>query len=697
MCLFRASVAIRLVRMFEPGDLILGVYIVEKLLGAGGGGEVYLVRRSLDNMRYAAKTILSGSLESASLRRDLLREIRVSQQLGDHPHLVPTRFFRLVDGQFIVFSDYVGGGTLHRWITSGRVETTEMLLRIALETASGLAAAHKEGIIHKDIKPSNILMETDGRARVSDFGLIRGMTPQFCSPEQAEEQSLTPATDIWSWALVVMMMWLGEPRWILGPHAGTVLGEMRSGPSRRGPAPKELITLLGQCLRLNPSDRPESMTDVFDRMRSIYHQVTGTDWMGLEPMPAPHQTGAFPAPATTRGKAYGSGRKSVLDGLTWDDPRSLLDEISGRLKKYRISVTGLIPELTDSGTGYIDDIHLYMLIEDLLKKLSAEGDPDWLDMLQKVLTRIAWLMMDSGDMKASAEHHRRAAEIIRELILYHNRTDLWCAIGNRFADIGLVHLQRNELKDALENCREAIDLRQRTPARYRDVRFHNDMLITYSNMGIILSRMEDPDASAGAFRESYNIARNLDIDHDSREYLRSLATASYNLGSSLTERGRLAEGLVYLKEAADAQKKVAESGEVNERVLLAKVTAAIAVTLAQLGKNDQAEYFFALAEVTHDGILEQTDHPYVRSRYVLFLRNMARFRMDTGRCEESLALLNKAVAILKEMIRKDGTLENAGLMADLLDVRANCLDMLDMKEEAESDRKTAEDYRRWKS
>ncbi|HPQ41936.1 MAG TPA: protein kinase, partial [bacterium] len=152
------------------GQTILDVYVVEKFLGAGGAGEVFLVRRIPDNMKYAVKTIHSRKVKSTRLRQDLLREIRVSRNLGDHPHIVPSRFFRIVDGTLAVFSDYVSGGTLHSWIRAGKIRRKDQLLDIAIQTAWGIDVAHAGGIIHKDIKPANILMEPDGRARIADFG-----------------------------------------------------------------------------------------------------------------------------------------------------------------------------------------------------------------------------------------------------------------------------------------------------------------------------------------------------------------------------------------------------------------------------------------------------------------------------------------------------------------------------------------------
>ena len=660
--------------MIEVGDIILKVYKVEKVLGVGGSGKVFLVRRTLDGQTYAAKTIHSDKIDSTRLRQDLLREIRVSQKLGDHPHIVPSRFFRMVNGSFVVFSDYVGGGTLHHWIRSGKVNTVEKFLDIAIQTAWGLDVTHSAGIIHKDIKPANVLMEPDGRARVADFGLIRGMTPTFCSPEQASHEKLTTATDMWSWALMLMVMWFGKGKWMIGPQGDQAVRYLGRDEWRLGAAPEALIRLLDHCLQINPADRPLNMLHLAEDLKQIYKRVTGHDYLREEP----------PEISSCTDSQSQRDRVSVMDGLNWDNPKKLLDEITTRLEASSMDVKSLLPELQNQEVNFVDDLNTYIFIEGILKKLSAQGNPEWLEMLQRVLTLKAWLLLESNDLNGSMEIHRESMEICRELILYHNRMDLWRTMGNRLADIALVHLQLREDDKALENSLAAIELLEKTPERFQDIRYQKDRQTMYGHKGIIHSNLNHPEEAEAAFRQSYELSLNLDLDKASDEYGQNLATTAFNLGSFLAAHGKFEEALKYLKEAADIQVKRADSDRVNEKVLLTKISQTVATTLAQLNRVEEATLVFDKTEAVHRQIQSMTSHIYLRIRFAIFLKNKSYFYREQQRYTEALEINDQAMAIMKELFEKQGTIEHAHLMADILVDHAQVFDFREKEQEMEA-------------
>src|SRR5204863_3896399 len=140
-------------------------------------------------------------------------------KLGLHPHTVTCYYVRRLGGIPWVFAEYVAGGSLHEWIRTrrlyagGAAEALERILDIAIQFAWGLQHAHEEGLVHRDVKPGNVLLTPEGVAKVTDFGMARargssneapagdaaasilvsagGMTPAFCSPEQADGQSVS--------------------------------------------------------------------------------------------------------------------------------------------------------------------------------------------------------------------------------------------------------------------------------------------------------------------------------------------------------------------------------------------------------------------------------------------------------------------------------------------------------------------------
>jgi serine/threonine protein kinase len=212
---------------WQPGDVVLGGYRVERLLGSGGMGSVHLLVNPLTGARFAVKRALQRD-EEHQFR--LLRELLTWADLPPHPNLLPFRFFRTDGNEVFLFTDYAEGGSLADGIRQGRLTRLEQVLDVAIQFAWGLHVGHEHGLVHQDVKPSNALLTADGRVMVGDFGLSRsraiveegdeppvslcvshgGMTFAYCSPEQHAKQPLKRQTDVWSWGLSVLEMFTGE-------------------------------------------------------------------------------------------------------------------------------------------------------------------------------------------------------------------------------------------------------------------------------------------------------------------------------------------------------------------------------------------------------------------------------------------------------------------------------------------------------
>ncbi len=317
---------------WEPGEVILDLYDVVKLPGTtrgyaeGGMGRVNLVRHREWRRDLAVKSILPAKSASA---RDIEVFTKEAEQwvdrIGLHPNIVACHYVRVLGGVPRVFIEFVDGGTLSEWIVSKRLyeggpqAALERILDVAIQTAWGLHYVHELGLIHQDVKPLNVMMTADGVAKVTDFGLAGarsvafeeyeqglqggtilatwgGMTPAYCSPEQAEiavekkagmprEEwpKLTRRTDVWSWAVSVLEMFLGERCWPAGQVA--YVGLQRETDESHLPPPPAVKELLRSCLKKRPEDRPHDLMQVADALRTIYQQVTGQSYPREKPRP----------------------------------------------------------------------------------------------------------------------------------------------------------------------------------------------------------------------------------------------------------------------------------------------------------------------------------------------------------------------------------------------------------------------------
>ena len=161
--------------MFQAGDVV-GHYKVEKVLGKGGMGVVYLVQHTALKKRFALKAL---PVELAKQGTFVSRFNKEAVMLGKlkHPHVVNVTDFGEFQGKLYLVLDYVDGGSLEEWFEKSRKPNggapPEEVYRIMLQILQGLAHAHKAGVIHRDIKPANIMLEKSGEAKISDFGLGR--------------------------------------------------------------------------------------------------------------------------------------------------------------------------------------------------------------------------------------------------------------------------------------------------------------------------------------------------------------------------------------------------------------------------------------------------------------------------------------------------------------------------------------------
>ncbi|WP_433337451.1 WD40 repeat domain-containing serine/threonine protein kinase [Spirillospora sp. CA-294931] len=303
--------------VWRVGDVIDGRYEVGHVHDSGGMGLVYRVRQLEWGTDLAVKSPRPELIRDEADRRRFVAEAEAWVALGLHPNVCACEYVRTLGGIPRVFAEYVHGGSLHDLIAGRalyRGDPERVLARVldlAIQTAWGLEHSHAKGLVHQDVKPHNVLVDRDGTAKVTDFGLARagtagpgttlaaagsgasvlvtsgGLTRAYASPEQLAGERLGRRTDVFSFAVSVLEMFTGGVSWMFGPAAAEALELWREeGPDEPGlPAlPRVVARLLGRCLREDPAARPASMAEVADELTGIYAALTGVAYPRTRPV-----------------------------------------------------------------------------------------------------------------------------------------------------------------------------------------------------------------------------------------------------------------------------------------------------------------------------------------------------------------------------------------------------------------------------
>jgi serine/threonine-protein kinase len=250
----------------------LGPWVIEKELGRGGMGRVYVAHHELDGRQAAVKILAPELAQAAGFLYRFQREIDALSQL-DHPHIVHFYEAGLQEGHYYYVMEYIEGQSFEELLQErGRLPWPEVL-DAALQICPALKHAHDRGIIHRDLKPPNLLRTAAGVVKLTDFGIAKVFagqrlthtggivgTAEYLSPEQAAGKPVTKRSDLYCLGVVLYTFLTGRT-----PFAGTsfvdLLHKHRFGqferPAKLVPEiPYELDEVVCRLLEKDPSDRP---------------------------------------------------------------------------------------------------------------------------------------------------------------------------------------------------------------------------------------------------------------------------------------------------------------------------------------------------------------------------------------------------------------------------------------------------------
>jgi serine/threonine protein kinase len=271
----------------SEGQLI-GHYRIVSLLGIGGMGEVYLAKDEKLNRRIALKLLPTDYTRNQARLRRFEQEAQAASALN-HPNILTIHEIGQVDDQQFIATEFVEGETLRERLKRRGLTLTETL-DVTTQVAGALTAAHKAGIVHRDVKPENIMLRPDGYVKVLDFGLAKlteqqestsrartvddvnissGLlmgTVKYMSPEQARGLSVDARSDIFSLGVVLYEMLTGRT-----PFEGEATGDLIKSILKDEPAPLsqfmpqvplELEQIVGKALAKNREERYQTISDL---------------------------------------------------------------------------------------------------------------------------------------------------------------------------------------------------------------------------------------------------------------------------------------------------------------------------------------------------------------------------------------------------------------------------------------------------
>ncbi|MCA9138846.1 MAG: protein kinase [Planctomycetales bacterium] len=291
-------------------------YKLVRRLGEGGMGVVYQAQHRIMDRMVALKVISPRMLRHPDAKSRFQREVQISAKLN-HPNIVPAFDADQIGENLCLVSEYFEGESLDHIIDRGPVDVARAC-DIIIQAAQGLSHAHQNGLIHRDVKPQNILVSDSGQVKVVDFGLAsysepdhpehKGLTsegvivgtPDYLSPEQIRESAVDHRADIYSLGCTLYHLLAGSAPFSGCSRVEKLAHHLQSTPKRlgteRNDIPSELETCVAKMMAKNPDDRFQSADEVVAMLRACKSSDSGV----LPPSIVTHDR---PSVATKRKRA----------------------------------------------------------------------------------------------------------------------------------------------------------------------------------------------------------------------------------------------------------------------------------------------------------------------------------------------------------------------------------------------------------
>jgi serine/threonine-protein kinase len=667
-----------------PGSVpppIAGYEILGEL-GRGGMGVVYRAWQRRLNRAVALKMILAGAHAAPATLARFRTEAEAAARL-QHPHIVPIFEVGEHAGMPFAVLELVDGGTL-----AARLTGTPMPVRQAAELAATLARAldhaHHRGVIHRDLKPGNILLTTDGTPKVADFGLAKLIvgggasptqtgevlgTPSYMAPEQAGSQSgIGPAADLYALGAILYELLTGRPPFKAETPQETIRQVVSAepvAPSRLRPKlPRDLETICLKCLEKEPARRYSSAAALAEDLRRF---------LDGEPIRA--------RPVSPPGRAWRWGRRHPVEALSMMAVAALLAAVAigatvssrrerqlrHRAEQNLTLARQVVEEMYNQVAEQLEnqpgmDSYQRQILEKALRfydgfALPQSRQPAMRHDAANASLRAGLIRARLGRMETAEAAYRRAltelatlvdenpanSEFRRSLASTFNALGGHCDVTGRHAEAEAAYQQALTLWDRLVRQHPAV-------AEYR-----LDQAITYHNLGNLHYRAGRSAETKRAYQRAVEIKEALVRENLRVEkYRLSLASSLQGLGNVYDDAHQAADAeRLYRREVALLEELSRDDPGVDKyRSQLADAYHDLAILWSWNGHPDEALRHFGRALEIIERLAQA--HPAVvdyREFLALYCTDLGRFQYEIGRREEGLRHLLRAASTYEALVR----------------------------------------------
>ncbi|HPA18605.1 MAG TPA: protein kinase [Verrucomicrobiae bacterium] len=678
---------------WADGQAILGDFVVERLLGQGGMGRVYLVRNQSGGSRFAVKRAIGLS---GPERQNFLSELQVWIDLPEHPNMVPCRFFRTLGTEVVIFADYVEGGSLEHWIESRKLyggdaaKALERMLDMAIQFAWGLHCVHELGVVHQDVKPGNVLVSENGgspgsgfRVQVTDYGLARaraaagerhvpkpgqdvlvssgGCTPAYCSPEQARGDRLTRHTDIWSWGVSVLEMFTGEVTWLTGQVADSVLQQHfadENGPAGIPRMPDGVSRVLARCFREKAAERWATLADAVEELKIVYRNTVGREYgrpLGRVDQQPVDQVGI----KERRGRSGGD----------WRDPREWLQKALRAEGGDSAEALAIADRHGATRRGQlVTEIAVYDEARQIYERLVQAGRKELEHDLAILCAEAAYLHQTADDSSGALALYNRAINDLDRLVNRENRRELVDDLARTYVNKANMVRDLGDKREAVELYDRAIDTFNQMIRGLNGVKVLDQLAAAYANKGAAVSDLGDAPGAVGLYDLAIDMYERLVNRAGRGDLANHLADTYMNKANALSA----------LADKRGAVEVCGRAVEIYERLInkenrhefddeLASAYMNKSIALAGLGEHREAGTLFDRAIDIYERLVDQEGRRELADGLAKAYMNKGASLTDSGDKRGAAAMCDRAIHIYERLVEQEGRRELAdGLALSLL-------------------------------